>query len=176
MSTSDRVERMRRERGKALVRALHLSELESAGAKRKLALHRVDEQLDRIARLLPAALEGGVTLSEVARATGVSRPTLYELRARYSEQPGDVRLGVLQTVARMQWVSTDRVAEHLGRDPAKVLSQLVALCEEGLVEVDARPSEDGDEEVWALTAPEGYEALEHWRFFEDHDNERGEEP
>ena len=172
MEESNRAERMRRDRGRALVRTLHLSELEAAGAARRLALHQADEQLDRIARLLPDALKGGLTLSDVARASGVSRPTLYELRARFTDQPGDLRFGVLQAVARMQMVSHEDVAEHLGRDAGEVFGVLRGLHEEKLVELEVRQTEEGDEDQWGLT-PEGYETLEAWRF-QDHEQEKGD--
>ena len=72
----------------ALVRGLHLSELQAAGAARAVALHQAELELDRVARLLPDALQAGISLAEIARVAGVSRPTLYELRARYG---GSVR-------------------------------------------------------------------------------------
>src|SRR5687768_12447410 len=87
------------ERGRAAVRALHLDNLEKAGADRAAALRLVDEHLDRIAQMLPLALQAGISLSEISRVTGVSRPTLYELRGRYADSPGDLELAVLQSVA-----------------------------------------------------------------------------
>src|SRR4051794_35533732 len=89
----------RREKGRAVVRALHVEQLEEAGTERHAALQAAEAHLDRIARLLPAALAAGLTLTEIARIAGVSRPTLYELRARYSDQPVDLSLGVLQALA-----------------------------------------------------------------------------
>jgi hypothetical protein len=112
MTAPDRETRLKREKGKATVRALHLSELEAAGAARARAIAEADKQLDRVARLLPDALSGGLSLSEIGRVARVSRQTLYELRARYSDSDGDLRLAVLQSVAWMQPTTADEVAEQ----------------------------------------------------------------
>src|SRR5436305_1392351 len=111
----DRAARLRQEKGKAVVRGLHSSELEGAGAARSAALREADAQLDRIARLLPDALQSGLTLAEVARLTGVSRPTLYELRGRYGSI-GDVRLAILQVLASRPRVATRDLATIVGRE------------------------------------------------------------
>ena len=83
-----REDTLRHEKGKALVRALHLSELVATSKAREVALHEAEAQFDRIARLLPDALKGGISMTEIARVTGISRPTLYELRARYGGSVG----------------------------------------------------------------------------------------
>ena len=151
MTAPDRESRLKREKGKATVRALHLSELEAAGAARARALAEADKQLDRVARLLSDALSGGLSLSEIGRVAGVSRQTLDELRARYSDSDGDLRLAVLQSVAWMQPTTADEVAEHLGRDVGDVAH---------------RRMEDGDEIEFDLTAA-GASTLDNWVFIED---------
>jgi hypothetical protein len=77
MAHTARAARLRREKGKATVRALHLSELESAGRARAGALAEAEKQLDRVARLLPDAVGGGLSLSEIAgrRSTSYGRVT-----------------------------------------------------------------------------------------------------
>ena len=79
------------------------------GAARELALLQAEQQLDRLARLLPNALAGGLSLAEISRVTGVSRPTLYELKARYDDSDADLRLAVLQAVARNPGRSTEEL-------------------------------------------------------------------
>lgn len=173
MAATDRRARLNREKGRALVRAVHLNALEAAGAARAEALAEADRQLDRVARLLPDALLGGLTLSEIARVAGVSRQTLYELRARYSDSDGDLRLAVLQSVAWMQPVTTDELAEHLGRDRGDIARTLKRLMSENFIDNEPRPTEDGAVAEYQLT-PNGSHTLEHWVFLEE--REPGEIP
>ncbi len=166
MATNEREGRLKREKGKATVRALHLSELEAAGSARARALAEADKQLDRVARLLPDALLGGLSLSEIGRVASVSRQTLYELRARYSDSDGDLRLAVLQSVAWMQPTTADEVAEHLGRDVGNVARMLSGFVSEDLLDVAHRRTEDGEEIEFDLTAA-GASTLDNWVFLED---------
>ncbi len=166
MAPPERETRLKREKGKATVRALHLSELEAAGAARAGALAEADRQLDRVARLLSDALSGGLSLSEIARVAGVSRQTLYELRARYSDLDGDLRLAVLQSVAWMQPVTVDELSEHLGRDAGDISRTLSGFVGEDFVDVGSRRTEDGDEVEFDLTAA-GASTLDNWVFIED---------
>src|SRR5688572_18376446 len=78
MSTLHRDIRARSERGKSLLQTLHRNELERAGAARRAAFSEAESQRALISRLLPGAVDAGLSLSEIARVTGVSRPTLYE--------------------------------------------------------------------------------------------------
>src|SRR3954451_16932134 len=98
MSQKGTPSRAQLEKARALVRALHLTELENAGAARAAALAQADAELQRIAARLPDALDAGISLSEIARVTGISRPTLYELRGRQSDSPRDLTLALLQLI------------------------------------------------------------------------------
>ena len=173
MTDHDRQTRLKREKGKATVRALHLSELEAAGAARARALAEADKQLDRVARLLPDALSGGLSLSEIGRVAGVSRQTLYELRARYSDSDGDLRLAILQSVAWMQSVTVDELAKHLGRRHDDIVRTVDQFMREGLIDIWPRETEDGYVAEYDLTA-DGSHALEQWVFHEE--REPGEIP
>lgn len=64
-------------------RSVLLVELTELGRQRREALQRVQSLGDGIARVLPDALSAGVRLTEIARVTGVSRPTLYAWRGSY---------------------------------------------------------------------------------------------
>jgi DNA-binding phage protein len=119
MKPTERMVRLSRERGKALVRSMHLSEFQAAGAARAVALHEAEEQLDRIARALPEALNAGLPLAEIARSAGVSRQTLYELKARYGPA-GSLELAVLQGIATSQPVTVDELADLLDRPTGDV--------------------------------------------------------
>jgi hypothetical protein len=72
MAAIDREARLKREKGKATVRALHLSELEAAGAARARALAEADKQLDRVARLLPDALTADFCCRRSAGSPGLA--------------------------------------------------------------------------------------------------------
>lgn len=152
---------IRREKGQALVRALHLSELQAAGAARELALHEADTQLNRIARLLPDALGSGISIAEVARVTKVSRPTLYELRGRFSDDRRDVTFAVLQTIMGRGPIDKGGVAEHLERPRDEIASVVKELMARG--EVD----EDLNEDVPMMelfVTDRGFDRVEAWDF------------
>jgi DNA-binding IclR family transcriptional regulator len=107
---------------------MHLTELQAAGAARVVALNESEQQLDRIARVMPNALNAGISLAEIARNTGVSRQTLYELKPRY-DPSGDISLAVLQTIATRQPISVLELAERLNRsfsDVEPVVESFVA--------------------------------------------------
>jgi DNA-binding MarR family transcriptional regulator len=105
-------------------------------------------------------------LSEIGRVAGVSRQTLYELRARCSDLDGDLRLAVLQSVAWMQPVTVDELAEHLGRDAGDISRTLSGLVSEDFVDVGSRRTEDRDEVEFDLAAA-GASTLDNWVFIED---------
>ena len=158
------------EQRRALVRGLHLSELQTAGAARARALHEAEVELDRIARLLPEATQAGISLAEIARVAGVSRPTLYELRAKYGGSVRDMRLAVLQTLANHGALSSRELEDRVGGDDgerAKVLSAFVDR------EVDVEPDEAGAP-LSGIT-PAGMDALEHWSFVADQADQDGAE-
>jgi DNA-binding IclR family transcriptional regulator len=152
----------RREKGRAVVRALHVEQLEDAGAERHAALQAAEAHLERIARLLPAALAGGLSLAEIARITGVSRPTLYELRARYSDQPLDLSLGALQAIATNGPLTEPQLRERLRRPPKDVSRTVAEFQRRGFVEYDIDEDEEGKRPIYFLTE-KGYELLAHWK-------------
>ena len=182
MSEVDRADRIRRKKGMGILRALHESELEAAGAARSGALRRADQELDRIARLIPDAVGAGLSMTEIGRLTGVSRPTLYELRARYSDAPRDLRIAVMQALMTRRNVPSGRHCRRSGRSVAEVrpiiddflarewiaydfdgpLSRLESDQTGGVVLVDV----GGAETLLSVTLA-GYEALERWRFDSD---------
>jgi DNA invertase Pin-like site-specific DNA recombinase len=60
----------------------YAEELGRLGERRRAAQAEDQAVLERIEEVLPGALGSGLSLSEVARLTGVSRPTLYGLKRR----------------------------------------------------------------------------------------------
>jgi Homeodomain-like domain len=146
---------------------LHARGLAEAGAARAIALEEADKQLDRIARLLHDALQGGVSMTEIARVTGISRQTLYELRGRYGDT-ADLRFAVLQSLATQGPSAAWRVAEHVGRPEAEVHALLAEFIDQGLAGWDLPddvPFAGGDFECY-LTL-QGLRALEEWSFTDE---------
>jgi transposase-like protein len=146
-----------------VVRSLHLRGLSEAGTARMAALSEADKQLDRIARLLHDALQGGVSMSEIARVTGVSRQTLYELRGRYGNT-ADLRLAVLQAILTQHLASEADLVERVGRPETEVRSVLGELMKQGLV--DDSPTADEDLGAYVVTMA-GYRALQDWTLQDD---------
>ncbi len=148
-------------RGREIVFGLHGDELREAGEARRAALKAADDQLDRIARLMPAALEGGLSLSEIGRLTGVSRPTLYELRARYGDSAVDLRFALLQTLATRPGLPAKEVEDYLG-GPRTALSEIVReLRAQKVLDYEVEEGEEGPVLCYELT-DKGFAMLEHW--------------
>lgn len=147
------------ERRRALVRALNVSELREAGEARTAALEAAEAELERIGSLLPGALQAGLSLAEISRITGVSRPTLYELKARSAEVTQDLRLEVLQALAVAGAQAEDELASSLGRKTSQVRAMLTALSQRGWIVEDADPASSR----FSLTR-DGEAALETWEF------------
>ncbi|MEO6857671.1 MAG: transposase [Solirubrobacteraceae bacterium] len=140
--------------------------LAEAGAARATALEEADRQLDRIARLLHDALQGGVSMAEIARATGVSRQTLYELRGKYGDTT-DLRLAVLQTLGTGH-ASAAEISEHLGRPEQEIQLLLEELIGQGFASWEVDDTVDAPEvKCWLTLA--GLRQLEGWTFPEDLD-------
>jgi DNA-binding phage protein len=147
-----------------MVRSLHLRGLSEAGASRLAALEEADRQLDRIARLLHDALQGGVSMSEIARVTGVSRQTLYELRGRYGDT-ADLRLAVLQALLTQRLADEAGLARRVGRPEREVKGVLAELEKESFIET--RPPLDDDDAGPYVVTLDGYRALQHWTLLDD---------
>jgi DNA-binding phage protein len=149
---------LRRARGRALVQTLHRHELEEAGAARKAALAEADAQLERIAEHLSGAVRAGISMAEIARSTGVSRQTLYQLQKRHSAP--DLRFAVLAAVAEMSTQTVAELARATAQEEATVREVVQRLAADGLLAVSAPPT--GAERV-SLTA-NGEDALAAWEF------------
>lgn len=145
------------------MRALHRSEIQAAGDARALALHQAEEQLDRIARRIPEALASGLSVTEIARISKLSRPTIYELRGRYSASEGDLNFAVLSSVARLQPVTGGEISQAIGRDVKVVSGVLSHLESSGYVSWDVEEEEDRVVQHWTLTS-HGFGYLEAWEW------------
>lgn len=142
------------------MRGFHLQALEEAGRVRAAALEEADQQLQRIGRLLPDALDAGISMVHAGRVTGVSRPTLYELRAKYGEGAIDFNFTLLETVARRGPMRESELVHRIG---ASAWEHVADFERQGFLEVEPEATAEGDVAVVAIT-PEGSGLLEHWRF------------
>lgn len=61
------------------------AQLQALGRRRERALAEADGALAEIGQLLPLARQSGLKVAQIARVTGVSRPTLYALQRRSPE-------------------------------------------------------------------------------------------
>jgi AcrR family transcriptional regulator len=162
VSGDDRERKLTQAQGTAALRSMHLRGLSEAGTARASALAEAEKQLDRIARLLHDALQGGVTMSEIARVTGVSRQTLYELRGRYGDTL-DLRLAVLQALLTQYPATIERLEEHLGRPTDEIKPLLSEFLEKGF----ADESPDPDVGLAYAMTPAGLRLLQDWARADD---------
>lgn len=157
------------EESRANVRALFVSQLESAGGARAQALREAEEHLDRIARLIPDAVDSGLSLTDVARITGVSRPTLYQLRARYGKSHAHLRLAVLQAVCDGDG-ALPAMARKLGRPKGDLWPVAWDLVDAGALEAEPLEDEEGPQPEFLLT-PKGHDLMA-WLFEMEDEAER----
>jgi hypothetical protein len=150
MEPKDRIVQVEQEQGKALVRTMHLTEIQAAGAARAAALHEAERQLDRVAKALPAALAAGLTVAEIARSAGVSRQTLYELKGRYGTV-GDLRLAVLQLLATRAPLTLEMLAGAAARRRADVEAVVHELLESRDVRWIGVDTDEGEVDGLQLT-------------------------
>jgi hypothetical protein len=176
MAQEDRERAIREERGRGVVRALYSSELRAVADARRDALAAAEKQLDKLARLLPDALAAGLTLSEVARLSEVSRPTLYELKGRFGEEAGDLQLGILQAIANRGYADRSEIEGNVYRSADKAHEVVEALLEDGYADSTKEDREGTEVEVVYLTDT-GMRLLEQWTFANyEADDESGTEP
>jgi hypothetical protein len=152
---------LRQERGKGLVRTLHRHELEEAGRLRRQSEDEADRQLERIASHLPGALAAGLSLTEISRVTGVSRPTLYELQKGEAGWARDLAFEALSALASTGPLVFGRLGELLELDDRRLRGVVNALAGEALIE--SVGVGDRGARVFAITT-RGEERLSAWEF------------
>ena len=101
-------------------------------------------------------------MAEVARVTGVSRQTLYELRGRYGDT-ADLGLAVLQAVITQYPATKSDLAAYLTRSEEEVEQVVTELEDGGLI---AREEEFLAQAGWSeapyAISQDGLRALETW--------------
>lgn len=86
MSVLHREIRARVKQGEEVNREMYREEIRQAARERDSHLERAEEASSRIESLLPGALGSGVSVIEIARLTGWSRPTVYRMLARERQE------------------------------------------------------------------------------------------
>jgi DNA-binding transcriptional ArsR family regulator len=103
------------------------------------------------------------SLSEIGRVTGVSRPTLYELQAKYGQTGMDFNFTLLQTIALRGPLPISEITKRLGEPSGGLSKHLQPFIDEGLVDIDVEPGPEDDVAIASLTA-KGLDRLEAWEF------------
>jgi DNA-binding MarR family transcriptional regulator len=145
-------------KGRGLLQNVHATELARAGEARQAALDQAEAELERIAEILPSATSAGLSLSEISRITGVSRPTLYDLRRRSGGTP-DADLEVLATLAADGPLREGDLMEATGESVGRIRTALERHDSKGWVE----RVEGATGTVFSLTS-DGRKALDEWDF------------
>lgn len=86
MSVLHKEIRTRARRGQEVSSTMYRAELKAAVDQRDAGLRQANEANARFESLLPGAVDVGVTVAELARLTGWSRPTVYRMLSRSRQQ------------------------------------------------------------------------------------------
>lgn len=126
MSTPLFKDRDRRARNSRLaLQVLHRRELSDSGRRIKDSRDAAQHELDRIAAFLPGARHAGMTMSEISQLTGLSRPTLYELKNRNGTGEPDVTLSLLSALGGLGPQTAEQLA-GVTKIAERVVAQTVA--------------------------------------------------
>ncbi|MGN6255208.1 MAG: helix-turn-helix domain-containing protein [Solirubrobacterales bacterium] len=121
--------RARARQGREVSSAMYRAELKAAVDQRDAGLQQADQANARIESLLPGAVDVGVTVVELARLTGWSRPTVYRMLSRSRQQED------MSAIARTLEEDLARATKDFG-SPAGLynLAQLLGSSQEELVQ------------------------------------------
>ena len=145
------------------MRERYADEIERAGQGRRAALDQADTQLRVMKDLLPGAIDAGLPITEIARLSGVSRPTLYDL-LKDSEAEPDLPAAVLAALVEAPRTSRE-IGEALGIDNGRASDLMAGLQESGWLE-----AVDGGKalpERAYIATKVGETALRDWEFPEE---------
>jgi hypothetical protein len=155
--------RRRAQNSQALQQGLYRREIQAQAQLRVDGQRQAAQAEHRIAQLLPMAVQVGVTLAEISRLTGISRPTLYKMLDAGS--PSDTARQCWQHLtdalvdARSQLHREplrDEIATQLGIAPQALVSQLLTVAPHALELAQMlRDRADLFEALQLLPKPEG---------------------
>src|SRR5690348_8144602 len=91
--------RRRRARSRSLLQGLSRSALQEAGDRLAAADAAQQAAIDTIAAHLPAAFAAGLTVTQIAELTGLSRQKVYELRKQTGAGSDDLQRQILIRLA-----------------------------------------------------------------------------
>lgn len=113
-----------------MLQVLHRNELSESGRRLMAGREETQRELRRIATILPAARYAGLTMAEISRLTGLSRPTLYSLEKRRGTGERDITIAILGALGGMGPQTSEQLAGVI-----KIAEDAVA---EALAELAAR--------------------------------------
>lgn len=160
--TPDRSDRERVVRSRAIVQSLSRQALEEAGERLAVAQQRADDELELIAQHIAGAIGVGISISEIARLTGLSRPKVYELRDRYRPADSELEMRVLAQLAASGGLSSEQLADQLDVSLDRVRRAIGALEERSHVRLALTYYDASDPTALYRIAPDAYPTLERW--------------
>jgi DNA-binding PadR family transcriptional regulator len=153
--------RRQRQRSRALLDALSRDALEEAGHRLADIRQAEERELETISRHLPGALAGGLSVTEIAEITGLSRQKIYELRKRHTFADDDLQLRILIQLAAGGAQSAEGVAHVLDDVPPPIVyGALRQMDGAGLVDTVVTEYDGGSLDEWFAVTPTGQERLE----------------
>ncbi len=118
-------------KSRAVTGALIRQALESAGQRIREAQRDLDRELARIGRNVAGAQAAGISISDVAEMTGLSRQKIYELRDRHGAGMEELSYRILAQLAAGGAQSAEQLAGSLKQDPGPVQSAVGEMLAEG---------------------------------------------
>jgi transcriptional regulator with XRE-family HTH domain len=141
--------------GAAISRDAFRSALRDIGRKRERALESAKAELERLGNLVDLALESGLRLTEISELSGVSRPTLAELRGREHARPLDLELQLLLALGSLGAATEDQLLSHVGHSGPEVAIRLQTLQKQGLVAVAGMAGYGGEMTTYYTLTTDG---------------------
>jgi DNA-binding MarR family transcriptional regulator len=162
MSDLHRHQRRTALKSRALIHALYRQALEDAGEKIAQAQAELQGEIDRVGLQISGAVDSGISISEIAGLTGLSRQKLYELRQRQQGNLEDLDMRLLAQLAASGALTPSQLSAQLRVEESTVAQILRELEDEGAVRPLISFYEGGEETAHLKISASGEEKLERW--------------
>lgn len=149
----------RRVSSKDAMRGVYRDALAAAGARRLELENAQRDETSRLAELAIGARAAGISLSEIARVTGLSRPTVYALIEQSGPPEPDLDYQILSAAAGHGRVSIGHLTGATNRPADEIAERCGQLVSAGYVNV-ATASSGSDEVAYYGLTYAGEERLE----------------
>lgn len=149
-------------RSRGLALSLHREALATAGERIAGAQGVLDFELARVATRIESALKAGMTVSEIAELTNLTRQKVYDLRNRSKGRTEDLEMRSLALLGACGALPVARLADQMGIVEDAVTAAVRDLLSEGLVKPLMSVYEGGTQETIFKLTPTGEEQVERW--------------